>query len=508
MYRILIVEDEPPITRYIQRIIETHCEGFEVVDTADNGMEALEKIQVSKPDLVLTDVKMPGMDGIALVKRIKSDHPDVFSIIISGYQDFNYVKEALKEGVIDYLLKPVDPEQLKNLLDHMVPKLEAEHNANAVRQLTRLMQHLPPDVQKVNRYLHFQYYAALIIRRGALPGRFENKSSWLEEKVYMDAACLAERLKMGKFWILDGRDASELIVVLGKNHVNAVNIQRTAESILTLLDVGPNFCTIIYSSSFFDLGRLEETIRRMYNTLDQLTVIGKSQVLSDAASSGNGAQGPPILSAALETKLTFLISSKSKNHLKNELVKLFEVWEKESRTQVWIEKMIRKIFGIVEKHTSNLSTDMSLNIEKQLEEAMFFSINLGGLLKCVWDMLEDMICVSESGSLCEKYDSIALLKKIEEHIEKKLSEPITLQGICEEFGISQPYLSRVFRKYKNMSFVEYVTDVRICEAKRLMTENKKMHLKDVAAIVGYPDPNYFSRIFKAVTGYPPSMFMN
>lgn len=512
MYKILIVEDEPPITRYIKRLIETNCEGFEVVDTADNGWEALEKIEVSIPDLVLTDVKMPVMDGIALVKRIKTDYPEIFSIVISGYQDFHYVKDALKEGVVDYLLKPVDPGLLKNLLDSMVPKLDAIQHSNTVKQLKRLMQNLPVDMQKANRYLNYRYYTALIVRRGALPGRFENKFSYLEENLYRhiqpDVVHLAKSLHAGKYWLIDGRDEAEFIVVLGMDKGNETNIKSAAESFLSTIDACPNFHTIIYSSAFFELGYLEDCIRRMYNTLDQLTVIGKSQALPDTALSANHTQDIPVLSSALENKLSFLISSKSVNSLKNELIKLFEAWEKESRPQIWIEKMLRKIFGVVEKHTSKLSAEASLNIEKQLEEALYFSVNLGSVLKCVWDIIEEMIGMFDSSCSCEKYDSVSLLKEIENYIEKKLSESITLQGICELFGVSQPYLSRIFRKYKNMSFIEYVTNARIHEAKRLMAEHREMHLKDIAAIVGYSDPNYFSRIFKSVTGFPPSGFMN
>lgn len=512
MYKILIVEDEPPITRYIKRLIETECDGFEVADTADNGLEALEKIKASAPDLVLTDVKMPVMSGIELVKKIKTDHPGVFTIIISGYQDFHYVKEALKEGVLDYLLKPVDPGQLKSLLDSMAPKLDAAQNSDAVALLKRLMQDLPSDAGKVKKHLDCRYYTALIIRKGALPGRFENKYSSFEENLLPGlqpyAARLAENLHADRFWLVEGRDQAEFILVVGKDCADAVNIKRAAESLMPELAARPNFHTVIYSSAFFELRRLGDYIHRMYNTLDQLTVIGISQALPDTALHSSNNQELPVLSSALENKLAFLISSKSVSGLKSELIKLFEAWEKEARTQMWIEKMLRKIFNVVEKHTSMLSADTSLNIERQLEEALYLSVNLGGVLKCVWDMIEEMICMPDPGCSCDKYDSASLLKEIENYIEKKLSESITLQGICELFGVSQPYLSRIFRKYKNMSFLEYVTNARICAAKRLMAEHREMHLKDIAAIVGYNDPNYFSRIFKSVTGSSPSGFMD
>jgi AraC-like DNA-binding protein len=309
-------------------------------------------------------------------------------------------------------------------------------------------------------------------------------------------------------WILGGRDESELIVVMGRSGKTAGSSLWAGEAVMSLINDCKNFYTIVYSSLFFKLEYLESHMGKMYNTLDRQTVIGESQILPDAAVPIGGTGEPPILSSALENKIAFLVSSRSMRNLKNELVKLFEDWEKERRTQVWVEKILRRIFNIVEKNVLNLSCDICLKLEKQFEEALCFSTNLEGLLKCVWDIIEDMISVSDSGRFSEKTNVISLLDKIEKHIEKNLSEPITLHGICDEFGVSQPYLSRIFRKYKNMSFVEFITNARINEAKRLMLENRDMHLKDIAAIVGYSDPNYFSRIFKAVTGLPPSGFMN
>ena len=106
MYRVLIAEDEPAAMQHISTIIRIKCPGFEVAGTADNGKTALEMLETLKPDILITDVKMPVMDGITLVKKAGEKYPEILSVIISGYQDFDYAREALRSGCCDYILKP------------------------------------------------------------------------------------------------------------------------------------------------------------------------------------------------------------------------------------------------------------------------------------------------------------------------------------------------------------------------------------------------------------------
>lgn len=108
MLKILLVDDEPSAIKLLTYIIEHRYKEFEIVGTAENGQEGLEKIALLKPNIVITDVKMPIMDGIELAAHIKQDYPNIYCIIASGYDDFEYARGALKSGVVDYLLKPIN----------------------------------------------------------------------------------------------------------------------------------------------------------------------------------------------------------------------------------------------------------------------------------------------------------------------------------------------------------------------------------------------------------------
>lgn len=126
MYKIMLIEDEEIIRNGLRTLIEDVIGGFSICCEASNGEEALEKLEISQPDLIITDIRMEKMGGIEAIKCIRQKNSAMPIIIISGYDDFTYVKNALKYQVSDYLLKPVDRIELKQALDNVAAKLKHE----------------------------------------------------------------------------------------------------------------------------------------------------------------------------------------------------------------------------------------------------------------------------------------------------------------------------------------------------------------------------------------------
>jgi len=125
-YSVLIAEDEALIRRHLARKVAEQCPGFEVVAEAADGQEALEAAAELAPDVVITDIRMPVMDGLALTRELYYAHPDVRVVIVSGYDEFGYAKTALSLGVKDYLLKPVADEEVRSVMSRLAIQLEAE----------------------------------------------------------------------------------------------------------------------------------------------------------------------------------------------------------------------------------------------------------------------------------------------------------------------------------------------------------------------------------------------
>ena len=122
MLRVVIADDEPKVNLLLQKIVNWEALGFEIVGTAQDGIHALELIRKEKPDLVMTDIRMPGCDGMELIRQAKEVKPDILFIVVSGYRQFEYARTALKYGVEDYLLKPVKADELTRLLKNIYEK--------------------------------------------------------------------------------------------------------------------------------------------------------------------------------------------------------------------------------------------------------------------------------------------------------------------------------------------------------------------------------------------------
>ena len=126
LYRIILVDDEEEVRKSIIRKIDWEAVGFSVAGDAENGEDALEKIEVLEPDVVLTDIRMPYMDGLTLAERLRQKYPSIKIVIFSGYDDFEYAKRAIKLNVAEYILKPVNVEELTAILKRIRANLDEE----------------------------------------------------------------------------------------------------------------------------------------------------------------------------------------------------------------------------------------------------------------------------------------------------------------------------------------------------------------------------------------------
>ena len=133
-FKVIVADDEKLIARNIARRIEEGCEAFQVIAQAGTGLEALELAGQLMPDVVFSDIKMPEMDGIELIARLREQNPSALCVIVSGYSDFEYARAAIQNSAVDYLLKPVNPEELSALLKRMETMLMAREQALAPRR--------------------------------------------------------------------------------------------------------------------------------------------------------------------------------------------------------------------------------------------------------------------------------------------------------------------------------------------------------------------------------------
>ena len=153
MFKVIVADDEKLIANNIARRIEENCPSFRVAARAGTGLEALKQAKELLPDVVFSDIKMPEMDGIELVSRLRREMPAVLCVIVSGYSDFEYMKAAIQQSAADYLLKPVNPEELKRLLQ----RLEATLLAREQQMIPRRESDAAALAERVRLYLQENY---------------------------------------------------------------------------------------------------------------------------------------------------------------------------------------------------------------------------------------------------------------------------------------------------------------------------------------------------------------
>lgn len=489
MYRVLVVDDEPAARNHIVNIIKKKCENFEVSAVAEDGRDALKKLKDCPADVVITDVKMPVMDGIALSGKIRERYPQMFVIVVSGYQEFEYAKGAMKNGVVDYLLKPVRPLTLKETLDKMSEKLDMHYCRWRNEMLGCLCndREIPQDVDMGQLFPEEKYYLALLHINALWHSRVTGKQMELLTMEAEQIYCY-------------GRDERELLLVCPQKLVYGSDFSEVVETQLNKLgnvSDGKNqtngFYTAVYSRRTYSWEEFSGKIKELYQTLERNVRIGEKQILLlENTMAGNRQENH-------FERMEQMVKSSHRNKLCVQIRELFSAWERERQTQLWVESQLHYFICLLSKYGF---------LEGSVEENLLVLDDALADAFSMKELCESVLAILDAGTKdslpVTVMDKEFLFKKIEKYMLCHVSEELTVQRICREFAVSQTALGKLFRKYRDCSFSAYLTRLRIEQAKKILTDEPGIFIRDVAERTGYKDQFYFSRIFRAVTGVCPS----
>jgi CheY-like chemotaxis protein/AraC-like DNA-binding protein len=499
MPRILIVEDEPAAGRYLRSVIELHRPAFTVAGIAGDGREALEQFENLAPDLVVTDIRMPVMDGIELVVELKKRNPRISVIIVSGYQEFEYARRALGTGVVDYLLKPVNPERLGEALDRLLPALSAREEDRYLDSLLRFSQ--GGRGESAHGCLSEERFWLALCRSGGLPSRFLFGETGREKA-----------FRAGDLHVLPGRDSRECFLLgrAGMLPYEAFTSQLRAfagesgeeasAGALPCIDRGEalGFLTLVVASGARPASNLQASLRDLCFDLDRILVAGLSQIH----------YGPIGKTAArgwdkpLADRMEFALGESRMDLLEKAVLDMAKAW-KQARTPLFaVESELRRILLFVLRKAPRAELGMEADLEYLLEKELSAAKGFDDLAASAWSLVSKLAGAGDSGTRDSGVP--AFFCAIKRYVEMRYAEPLSLASLSANFRISPSYLGKLFRQHAGRSFGEFISTIRIDAAKRLIGESPDMPLKKVAESVGFGDPFYFSRVFKSFAGYPPS----
>lgn len=518
MYKFIVVDDEHLIRKGILKKIEALDLKLQFVGEADNGQDALELIKASNPDIVLTDMRMPLMDGKMLLRKLQEDFPNIKIIVISGYSDFEYLQEAISAQAADYILKPFNREEIRKALKKAMDCIDKELYTN------RKIEAIEAENEQISYISDLKYLSDLIVDQQA-----DYDSCYLKSrKTSLIKTCNCYALVS----IYCPRNNSEaLYQKLLSSSIQSDNI---------LFIPGPanqNICFLLYTfNKIQNFNAICSIKLKAYEICDYLQsadfedfYLGISLVKTNLSI---------IHEAYLDT-----ISSLEKRDLHSfERVCFYEngdivpcdlCWNNMEKLIFSIESgNIIKVNQLLEDFFSKIKLLSPLNLITVKYNCQLIYNKVTNMLKSYYDIINNyslsskyekimnnmfdfavikkefqQLIISITSLLKEKniYPSDQIISNIKKYIQKNYSLDINLEKISELFFISPSYCCYLFKEKTGENFSDYINNIRIEKAKDFLS-NTDYKVYKIAKMLGYENDKYFFRIFKKFTGYTPEKF--
>ena len=524
-YSVLLVDDEEDVIQIIMKKIDWESMGFCVVGYAHNGVEALEMAEELQPDVVMTDIKMPYMDGLTLSRKLKELYRTVKIIIFSGFDEFEYAKEAIQIEVEEYILKPIDAGNLKEVFGRIREKIDREidekRNVDKLREY--YMESLP--------ILQENFYTSLI--DGRIPeGEIEKYLADYQISL------------TGPYYVVSTLHISTTDIPQNMNSfLLGVSVKKLAEE---NMEGEWKSRILMYLGDILIITQLEEQeqITVFTDFMDQLCRLAK-HVCEATVTAGIGYVCNNLPDIRMSWQGARSAVSYRVLYGNARAINIAEIDPMENVDERWEEQEIQKILKKIRMGNSEeLEAEINHCIRRFVQNGTTmqkYQIFIMGLLTeifrfCNNNQLDSAEFYGEKGELfercmqmespeelekwllkiCEKLrqtvqqerqaSTRSFVSKAIEYVQEHYSDRnITIESICRELGVSAAYFSTVFKKETGKTFIGFLTDYRMEKAvELLMTTGDKTYI--IAEKVGYADPNYFSYAFKKQYSMSPSKY--
>lgn len=528
-YSVLLVDDEEDVVEAIVQKIDWEGLGYSLAGYAKNGLEALEIAEEKQIDVVLTDIKMPYMDGLTLSHRLKELYPSIKIIIFSGFDEFEYAKEAIRLEAEEYMLKPVDAGELSRVFQKVHDALDQEFDEKqSIHRLKNYYLESLPILQE-------SFYTSLI--EGTLPQQ-DMESTLLDYQISLPGKYYAVVILHNSL-SLSPEGINPLLITM--------SIRKLAEERLKK-NWRPCFFTYLGNTLLIaQLDRETDSIKltddceilcRMAKHVCKATVtagIGKTvSHLVDLPLSYLGARDAVAYRVLYGRGKAIAISEiglegKEERNVNKEIIdeeRLLDIYrsirmsseeELDKCIDLYVENSHLDSPSLQEYHfflmdlVTNmhkflLSNQMDTNLIFPKEEDVYQKVQQFSLAELSQWLKEVCKKIQRHIQEMRSDKTKSFVKRAVEHVHSHyMDKDLTVEALSQELHVSAAYFSTVFKRETGKSFINYLTDYRMEKAIRLlMEEEEKTYI--IAESVGYSDPNYFSYAFKKKFGMSPSKY--
>jgi two-component system, response regulator YesN len=526
MMKVIITDDEIQIRKGLRMKVDWEEEGFQIVGEASNGRDTLELLGTMDIDLVITDMRMPIMDGMELARRCQQEFPKVKVIVLSGYSDFEYVRGSMKEGVKDYLLKPVAPDELVEALRKIRKEIEEERRKQV--ETARMRQLVLTQLQEVqDQYLLYLvkeewFQLNLVIERL----HQLQLDELVKENVVVQFFTVEIRESFGnpnrvkELWV----PFQMLCKEVSKEHTGTFSFYDPSYANMI------HFLQLIDSERVNDTSRLVESVQRNVKRLLNLeTVIGIGNVVTGLTNFKTGyissllawsqsqlGSQSQIIDAAITKEEVFEFSPDLERKLTNAIENInFEAFKENIQT-------LLRGNGNQSILSFSFATNRLLFLLGSL--ARKYDIETKDIQKTIWNCQQSIWELNSQSKVIENLLQLAqliiekvrmarfsngklIIDSVRHYLDQHYASEISLTLLSELFHINSAHLSETFKNYVGQNFSDYLVNLRMDKAQQFLRD-KELKIIDVANLVGFSNSGYFSTVFKKHFGQTPVEFRN
>jgi len=527
LYKVLIIDDEEPVREAIKILGDWERHGIDTILEATDGKKGIRKVQECRPDIILVDMRMSEMDGVEVLKAVEKDYPEICSIVISGYNDFEYTRQAIKSKVVDYLLKPVNEEELNNALAKATEllnersKKQSEEKNRIIEKIFASIADKSFDIRNYPDYLKiigaqdnnrdFVVVVHRIMNLETLSVKYFRQDAERLYPAVIKSMDIARDEGMECFSCRNPKDGREIITVVSsekskRETVKSIlneNFKKVNEELQRRYEA---VCISAVGSLCPEAAAIGESYQAAKDILYSVNLINnRERVYTQFVNARNVeniyiTSKIPLIKSALESNNRNL----TRHILSEHLAKIKESGYLSVKDAC---KSINIFISIMGDIALSMGAPLPLPVEgydirlKSMGIHADFNDFEGfeSIMYSVMDFFSDRI--RKNLAAFNNFD----IRVIKDYIDINYFEEIRITMFSDKYFLSREYLMKLFKQKYGCGIYEYVQKVRMEKAKELLGD-AGIKIQDISQMVGYSDHNYFSKAFRHYYDMTPSEY--
>ncbi len=522
MLRVAIIDDEIWVCRLIQKLVDWESLGLEICFVENDGESGLERIIDERPDIVITDIRMPDMDGMQMIEEMRNKQISSKIIIMSGYPDFSYAKRVLKSGASEYLLKPVEKKRLEEVLLRLIQEINTEKKIEA-----DLYRH-QKDSGRIHEMLEQLFIKSLVTQKPieekilevGIKNIFNNPDNyWFRVLLVKGLSGTAENDEILKFISeynrISGNDLIKFFTFFFYNYRGFIinysdEFEKNVPELFLneYLKVGSETgLKLVYSYSFKtkSIDEIASCLTTSFKgVLNYLSSEAPDKMLFSNEQVITEEKG--IVPRELSKMLLLNVEALSVENSLSIISQMYDVLEKKAEEKPYIifVKSIKICDYVLRSLKSGFEDDIGAELKYEKE---FFC----RLSECNGIESFREVALNFFGELIEEFYKLKrnksrnLIEKAKNYIQLNYDKKLSLNDIAEQLYLNPKYFSNIFKKETGIGYAEYLNTIRLDVSKTLLKDNV-YSIGQVASKVGFSDPKHFSKVFKQKTGVTPNEY--